>query len=603
MDELLALMEAEPPSEETHSQGDEAQEFSVMNELVTLMEDSPEPTNIPQDKRQNSVSTETPSRSIRSKPVSAGIDDKLGIRMIDRVVSSVDLIDLISMHPHFTPASLSAMSLAGLSKILIDPPNTIDQATVSGKTNMVTVGIVFNNSGTKISSKGGAFCVLTIGNLVSGPCVSIFLFGEVYSKFCRTCVPGKVVALVNPKLLPVKIGSGTSISFAAYSTSQLLMVAKARDYGTCKATVRVKDRDGKWTAGGKCKNFIDKRICELCHAHRKQQNKSKGGKLQKVVGNIEGKAPSHFIQYPRHGKTETNRFLNLNLARAAPVVTSRFANSHRPSQTNAATSTSVSPRQKENVSNRLLRNSTNFDMQTKVTARAQKNISTKSTVVSKSKRKTDIVGAGDWLNSAIQSQTNSRGSSFLEAAKKKGKCKINTAGYVFDGSVQVPKPSRLFDLKTVKATAKTSNVSVQSKKKQREEVTERIRQNQAAVARRLKESISNENKKATSRSKVTATTSFYDSVQDIDLDKVRNAKGRFATEVEAEEYAKSRQKVLELEKMESSKDAKRKKGVKKSTLLTKTEKRTKLHHASTEEGGLRLGAGLEWSRNLKDHYG
>ena len=94
-----------------------------------------------------------------------------------------------------------------------------------------------------------------------------------------------------------------------------------------------------------------------------------------------------------------------------------------------------------------------------------------------------------------------------------------------------------------------------------------------------------------------------DSVQDIDLDKVRNAKRRFATEVEAEEYAKSRQKVLELEKMESSKDAKRKKGVKKSTLLTKTEKRIKLHHASTEDGGLRLGAGLEWSRNLKDHYG
>ena len=84
------------------------------------------------------------------------------------------------------------MSLNSLSRLLIEPPSKIDPATVTGKMNAVTVGIVFANTGTKQTTKGSAFCILEIGSFVSGPCVTVMLFGDVYSKYVRTCVPGKV---------------------------------------------------------------------------------------------------------------------------------------------------------------------------------------------------------------------------------------------------------------------------------------------------------------------------------------------------------------------------------------------------------------------------
>lgn len=206
MDELLELMEEDPPSEPKASSSNDG----GMDELLTLLDGNEEdatgplptpnathrrttvvtPSNPSPKRGSESQSSEKPKGS--SKPVSAGIDDKLGIRMIERNMSSVDLVDLVSMNPYHSPATLSAMSLAGLSRLLIDPPRVVDQATVCGKMSVVTVGVVFGNTGTRISSKGGAFCVLTIGNFVSGPCVSVMLFGEPYSKYCRTCVPGKV---------------------------------------------------------------------------------------------------------------------------------------------------------------------------------------------------------------------------------------------------------------------------------------------------------------------------------------------------------------------------------------------------------------------------
>jgi hypothetical protein len=178
MDELLELMEESPPSEERPG------------ELVLMMEEPLSPTvehrtlttavtpsnsTIRGNQNSSRSRNSSSSRSTISKPISAGVDDKLGIRMINRLVGSVDLLDLISINPYYSPASLSAMSLSGLSQILIDPPRTIDQATVCGKTNVATVGIVFNNTGTRISQKGGAFCVLTIGSFVSGPCASVMV--------------------------------------------------------------------------------------------------------------------------------------------------------------------------------------------------------------------------------------------------------------------------------------------------------------------------------------------------------------------------------------------------------------------------------------------
>ena len=207
--------------------------------------------------------------------VEASIDDRLGIRMTNRLVPSNDLSELVTDYIYFSPSILSAMTLKRLNSLLQDPSPIIDPATVAGKTeSLVTVGIVFSNSGTRISSKGGAFCVLTIGNLNSGPCLSIFLFGEAYGKYCCSCQPGKVIALMTPKLLPASRGDGSgsgkgfnvdrTVSFSIYDVGQLKIVANARDYGTCKASA--------------CKNHVDRRNSEYCDYHRlEQQQKSKGG--------------------------------------------------------------------------------------------------------------------------------------------------------------------------------------------------------------------------------------------------------------------------------------------------------------------------------------
>jgi hypothetical protein len=133
--------------------------------------------------------------------------------------------------------------------------------------------------------------------------------------------------------------------------------------------------------------------------------------------------------------------------------------------------------------------------------------------------------------------------------------------------------------------------------------------------------------------------SLFGKVGSMDMCKVMNQKSRFADEAEAEEYAKSRRIVLDLERREEQKkliEEKKKKAsgasLKESSIekewvcatckrTTKTrpaiclranhsvslkrdvktsatviEKRLKLDEKSVEEGGLKLGAGLEWDR-------
>lgn len=238
MDELLDLMEEEErrSANESHPpQSDNNENDDGMDELLDLMDEHYDKENnennqsqsmssakvtAPESSQQAQIVTPPPNNSLRrpkaraqsssqqpaqrttkAKAVSAGIDDKLGIRMVERKVSSVDLLDMISINPYHTPATLSAMNLSSLSRLLMDPPIRVDAATVTGKMNMATVGIVFSNSGTRLSAKGGAFCILDIGNFVSGPCVTVMLFGDLYSKYVRTCVPGKVRIVYNVVLL------------------------------------------------------------------------------------------------------------------------------------------------------------------------------------------------------------------------------------------------------------------------------------------------------------------------------------------------------------------------------------------------------------------
>ena len=280
MDELLALMDDGVPTEDTEISSDAATEGDEpqTQERIVIATTAPSmstrrPTHPDLNRSRNHPA---PTMEPQDR-IEIGIDNKLGIRMLKRQMSSIDLMELISSNPYHSPASLAAMSLASLNRLLVEPTSVLNAATVCGKTNICTVGIVFSNSGTRISSNGRAFSILTIGNLQTGPVASVFMFGEAYSKLCTKCPPGTVVALVSPSLMSPKEQSqrrdDTTVSFSVANPRQLLPVAQARDYGVCKGTVSTKRSDGKWISnGGQCKHFVDVRVSQYCEKHRAQRN-------------------------------------------------------------------------------------------------------------------------------------------------------------------------------------------------------------------------------------------------------------------------------------------------------------------------------------------
>ena len=226
-------------------------------------------------KKKNSKST--------AQCVEAKVDSQLGIRMIDRKIGSLDLLELTQTRNYHSPAALAAMSLATLNQQLVDPALVVGPSTVNGNTNLYTIGIVFSNSGTKIAAKGNAFCILQIGsNIQSGPTVSVLLFGPAYSKYCKVIQPGCVIALDNPRLIPPKPDNGksnskfqdTAISFTINDENRhLSVVARARDFGICQAAVKGKNAEGQWVKNARrCTTAIDSRAGKYCFLHRNQQN-------------------------------------------------------------------------------------------------------------------------------------------------------------------------------------------------------------------------------------------------------------------------------------------------------------------------------------------
>ena len=689
MDDLIALMDEDDTAREEAQAPPPSSIFSSapMDDLLALMEDNPSQEEQPfvSSPPRKSSRTVTPPHA---KPADVGVDNRLGIRMLNRNMSSMDLLDLISSNPYYSPASLSAMSLAALNRLLVDPTAIVDKATVCGKTNVVTVGVVFSNTGTRISAKGSAFCVMTIGTLVSGPCLTVMLFGEPYSKYCKSCTPGKVVALCLPKLLPPKDGGSqqTSVTFAAYDARSFQLVATDKDFGSCQGSVRVKQDNGAWTPTGTCKHYVDKRQGPFCQAHRKQQYAQNGKGQSNNLGGRGGNSNNNnnnmtFMQQMRqdHGpksavttvsakgggnlivnsnvtaaKNNPNRFLNLATSSSSASTAEigglkRLVPMHMKKQSQMPTNLrSNAPTNKNKPSTNALLHRNNLSVVPRTKPRGIVGMgsnptanNTKKGMVGKISKAQAQTGS-DWLHSAIQPTKKQ------PTTKKRPIQNIGRSGGGFDGSVMVPKPRRIFaaaptQIRTcrVATTATVDEVPV-----------DQILNQQSALAKRLKEGkpsssslsalqaqksrVKNPYQKATTtkNSNKTLADSLFGSIK-IDTDRVLQAKSRFAHEADAEEYAKSRQNVLSLEKLEAKQEAtQKKKGgvdaqkkcVKEWTCeacgtrsfnkpnhcvsaghtvklrrsiqkeVTKEESRTKLNDKSVEDGGLSLGSGLEWSR-------
>ena len=293
MDDLLALMDGSDalPDEDVDATTNLSPSSSPQHLPATAATAATNAASIPNNPFLVTPSSESNSNSNNQKKkkksmaqcVEAKVDSQLGIRMIDRKIGSLDLLELIQTRNYHSPAALAAMSLAALNQQLADPALVVGPSTVNGNTNLYTIGIVFSNSGTKIAAKGNAFCILQIGsNIQSGPTVSVLLFGPAYSKYCKAIQPGCVIALDNPRLIPPKQDNGkgnskfqdTAISFTINDENRhLAVVARARDFGICQAAVKGKNAEGQWVKNARrCTTAIDTRAGKYCFLHRNQQN-------------------------------------------------------------------------------------------------------------------------------------------------------------------------------------------------------------------------------------------------------------------------------------------------------------------------------------------
>ena len=648
MDELLALMDDDVSVQVSVSSSTAdipvRSEVRVVEQTVATAVDN---QSLAPDRSHSDLdqSLNVDSQQVR---VEASIDNKLGIRLIKRRMSSSELMDLVSTHPFHSTSAIGAMSLAALNRLLVEPTSVVSAATVSGKLTTVTVGIVFTNSGTRISSSGRAFSVLSIGNLQTGPVVSVFLFGEAYSRHCSKCPAGTVIALVTPSLLPLKEDSrDTAVSLSVADHRQLIPMAQARDYGACKGTVRGKRADGQWVSnGGQCKHFVDVRVSQYCDKHRKQTN-VKNGPVNK------GKSLS-FIQQQRmeHGSKAfvpnapmAKCVMTMQMPGAGLVVT------HKPVK--AQSSIEAELEEFSKTSGRFVNVPMHLKMQApqplptsrstlfqgvasnrRPLAHAKTAAQSRSTLAS---QPCSRLGSqpihDDWLN-PLGSQSKDKTS--LTGRKRA----VNKDTDGFDGSVAVPKPSKLF---RGKALPQRSRNAASNERALNESKIDSIRQQQRLLAERQKENtqLQGENlarrKLGGRQTKASSDEAIKDSLfgqfSVMSTEQLLNARSQFADEADAEAYAKSRRVVTDLERREEQKiNANKTKATKESAIQkewvcatckrtskampnlcirakhkvtftrevkksdTVQERRLKLDAKSAEDGGLKLGAGLEWGR-------
>eukprot|EP00978_Attheya_sp_CCMP212_P033676 scaffold137101_cov54-Attheya_sp.AAC.4 len=218
------------------------------------------------------------------------VDERTGLRIVKRRTSRFDLVDLLVPLEFHTANTLSAMSVNTLGTLITVPskenPNNPTGFT-GGKTNLATMGVVFKNSGTKISANSGrAYSILSVGGTIgTGATISVFLFGEAYSKHtsripANNMTVGSVVAILCPTIMPSLNGkqqssSATCLSMSLNDARQIVLVGMAQDFGVCAGMNRSK-RDGRFCEC-RCEHPVDLRMGNYCKTHQKQQFQKEGG--------------------------------------------------------------------------------------------------------------------------------------------------------------------------------------------------------------------------------------------------------------------------------------------------------------------------------------
>jgi hypothetical protein len=605
--------------------------------------------------------------------------------MINLNLSGRNLMSLMSDNPYHSPSQLCAYSLGNLNKLLAVPSATIDSSSVIGKTELVTVGIVFSNSGTRLSNAGNAFCALTLGNLTTGPAVSLLLFGECYAKHCRSCPPGKVIVVINPRLIPPKPNGNdrTSITFSVSDASDVRSVADARDFGICKALTRAKNEVGQWVANDKpCQNYVDKRLGEYCAHHRKQRTAAdQPTAASKSTSNLHlVRENASMARTTQGGVCNKENTTSLHAQWKANRMTNDTSRLYLPVQDQSRHAiVNALPRQiasKTNPSNSLLNprkiaTKKAHEMRQSMQTASLRSLSHSTNA---NQRSLGSVGSGranltahSLLPLAAHGNTGSSLGlgQLLETPKPreitglKRKRVVNTDFTGFEGSVPVPAPSSLFHRQKnpglvgglvsyrkqplTKCFKSVTTVREQQQKVALQlgagKVTSDPRRTQQQPLLGTKNSRDLKTRKQEQKDGHAPSSSLdelFGPIDDTFRNQILSAESRFANEAYAEEYARSRRVVSELEE-EEAKLAK--KGADKQAwpivkewycaecnksfqyepavcirqehrvkmdrkirdVQSIEEQRVAMTEKKVEDGGLVLGSGLEWSQRRSGH--
>lgn len=622
MDDLLALMEDDPPEEPELKP-----EHKVIANDTPRRKEAVERAHIAAKPAAASSSKRCPSHTLtksRTSQAEISIDARLGIRMLKRKIGSIDLIDIMASNPYHSPATLVKMTTGSLNQLLQDPSPVIDAATVIGQTNLLTIGIVFTNTGTRISKNGRAFSILGIGNLVTGPIVTVFLFGDAYSKHSKDSVPGTVVGILNPSILPPNENASakqtTSLSLSVRDVRQFLPVAQAQDFGICKGVGKSKRPDGR-LAEYYCKNHVDTRVGPFCTKHAKQAN----------VKNGKTASDQSFLQ--KHKQEFLRPAVGTNLLPNQSTLPTAFLGVAKPARNTLLSKTPMHMVKGQGAK-----------IQTKIfnhdpSSMDRKNpYQKKPQLLAKPALKAQIpMGQRPKKNWLSEGTTSSKSN-----AKKRA---INRDGGRYDGTVMVPKAHKLFRATTNKAMQQAQHATARETAEERAmAIRDRQRSLVGVLQQKSSDAPDNQLQKSLQRSRAkkaaaTKNTSNFFADMEIDVNAVLNRKSRFEVEAKAEDYARKRQAVIELEKKEEGemkREAKKNKASGKGTsnskvqrewrcntckrtfgvdpkmckrrghkvkvlrsieeVKTLTEKRLKLQDKKVEDGGIKLGAGVEWTK-------
>ena len=693
MDDLLALMGASDGDGDSEANGrsdannhEDDSSITNGNAVVPRRQPSnsvapPVPENGERASSSNIFDTTLQSTAKRHNACST-VDSLTKLRIVDRRTSRLDMADLLAPLYFFTTAGLASMSHKQLSRLVTvpskgrngggfsfgaGPASSRSSGFNGGKTNAATMGVLFHNSGSKTSSGSGrAYSIFELGDLSTGPCVSIYLFGDAYSKHTghasRIGRSGSVLAILAPNILPPRQGGDTSITLSVNNPDQIVHIGSAQDYGVCVGTKRVR-RDGKFTEL-RCQKFVDKRLGQYCASHKscglqKTTMKGKQTFLQKLKADKFGTARPVVTETKTSQATNRGGFQSSSrLSEALSVAgvehsakgstgyaENHFVTPHSRVQTNA------SP-----ANGRKL--GINAPMHMKKTALSS-NVTRIKSMSGRPAPAKCCLGRNDVLGDALNSIRGGLKAKAGLVPQSRPKARKIAHMMGFDGSVPVPRPNKFLFGSSQNSTntqsAQPSAISAtpspnEAELRERQHLIARERRNALSRGGNKKSGLDGSTgikykKSANSAGKVGGATEgqlsdIFAGLKDLDCAEAMSRTSKFKSQADAEQYARSRQIVNELERKERSKNSrekqksaqkggtgveekigimtvyichtcqrkssspllscvrrghkiKRRRDIKKAT--TCEESRDRINEKSAEEGGLQLGSGLEWS--------